>query len=197
MSSVKPSIPLDEFIEDFPDMPLFLRGDSGFVSPDLYEVIEVKNCKYIIRLKENGKLRELTVDENHALYRVEKFNQVDYAVEYGEYLYQAGPWSHPRRVVFKVEKPYGQMFHLYTFLVTTLEMDPYPVIQPYCGRGKMENFIKEGKSGFGFDSVSSSLKLVNADRLLVHALAYNLFNGFRRLTLTVSIRKQRVDIILL
>ena len=186
---------LVEFISGFSDMPLVLRGDSGFASPDLYEVLEDKHCKYAIRLKENAKLCELAEDENQALYRATKFNQVDYAVEYGEFMYQAGSWSHPRRVVFKIEKPYGQMIHLYTFIVTTLEMKPYQVIQFYCGRGKMENFIKEGKSGFDFASVSSSSKLVNANRLLLHALAYNLFNWFRRLALAVSMRKQRIDTI--
>lgn len=186
---------LDEFIEDYPDMPLFLRGDSGFASPDLYEVLEDKNCKYAIRLKENAKLRELAGDANQALYHATKFNQVDYAVEYGEFMYQAGSWSHPRRVVFKIEKPYGQMIHLYTFIVTTMEMKPYQVIRFYCGRGRMENFIKEGKSGFDFASVSSSSKLVNANRLLVHALAYNLFNWFRRLALAANMRKQRIDTI--
>ena len=163
---------LDEFLCDFPDMPLYFRGDSGFASPGLYEVLEDKNCKYAIRLKENAKLRELA-----------------------EVLYQAGSWNHPRRVVFKIEKPYGQMVHLYTFIVTTLEMEPYQVIRFYCGRGKMENFIKECKSGFDFASVSSSSKLVNANRLLVHALAYNLFNWFRRLALAASMRKQRIDTI--
>lgn len=186
---------LDEFIADYPDMPLYLRGDSGFASPDLYEVLESKDCKYAIRLKENAKLRELAEDENQALYHATRFNQVDYAVEYGEFMYQAGSWSHPRRVVFKIEKPYGQMVHMYTFIVTTMEMEPYQVIQFYCGRGKMENFIKEGKSGFDFASVSSSSKLVNANRLLVHGLAYNLFNWFRRLALAVSMRKQRIDTI--
>lgn len=186
---------LDEFIDDFPELPLFLRGDSGFASPALYEVLEDKNCRYAIRLKENAKLRELAEDENQALYRATKYNQVDYAVEYGEFMYQAGSWSHPRRVVFKIEKPYGQMIHLYTFIVTTLEMEPYQVIQFYCGRGKMENFIKEGKSGFDFASVSSASRLVNANRFQVHAFAYNLFNWFRRLALAVSMRKQRIDTI--
>ena len=119
---------LEEFADDFPDMPLYLRGDSGFASPDLYEVLEDKNCKYAIRLKENARLRELAEEENQALYRATRSNQVDYAVEYGEFLYQSGSWSHPRRVVFKIEKPYGQMIHLYTFIVTTLEMEPYQVI---------------------------------------------------------------------
>lgn len=186
---------LDEFIEDYPDISLYLRGDSGFASPDLYEVLEEKDCKYAIRLKENAKLLELAETENQALYRATKYNQVDYAVEYGEFMYQAGSWSHPRRVVFKIEKPYGQMIHLYTFIVTTMEMEPYQIIRFYCGRGKMENFIKEGKSGFDFASVSSSSKVVNANRLQVHVLAYNLFNWFRRLALAADMRKQRIDTI--
>ena len=87
------------------------------------------------------------------------------------------------------------MIHLYTFVVTTMEMEPYQVIQFYCGRGKMENFIREGKSGFDFSSIISHSKVVNANRLQVHALAYNLFNWFRRLTLSTSMRKQRIDTI--
>ncbi len=54
---------LEEFADDFPDMTLYLRGDSGFASPDLYEVLEDKNCKYAIRLKENARLRELAEEE--------------------------------------------------------------------------------------------------------------------------------------
>lgn len=76
-----------------------------------------------------------------------------------------------------------------------MEMEPYQVIQFYYGRGKMENFIKEGKRGFDFASVSSSSKVVNANRLQVHALAHNLFNWFRRLALAADMRKQRIDTI--
>ena len=60
---------LDEFLCDFPDMPLYLRGDSGFASPDLYEVLEDKDCKYAIRQKENAILRKLAEEENQALYQ--------------------------------------------------------------------------------------------------------------------------------
>lgn len=186
---------LEEFTSEFPDIQLFLRGDSGFASPDLYEVLEDKGCKYAIRLKENPKLRELAKDKDQALYNATKNNQIDYAVEYGEFMYQAGSWSHMRRVVFKIEKPYGQMIHLYTFIVTTMEMPPQQVIKFYCNRGKMENFIKEGKNGFDFASVSSASKVVNANRLQVHALTYNLFNWFRRLALALNMRKQYINTI--
>lgn len=77
---------LDEFIADFPDMPRYLRGDSGFASPKLYDVCE-ENCKYAIRLKENATLRKLAEMKDQALYRATKYNQVDYAVVYGEFEY--------------------------------------------------------------------------------------------------------------
>ena len=57
----------------------------------------------------------------------------------------------------------------------------------------MENFIKESKSGFDFSSVSSHNRIVNANRVQVHALAYNIFNWFRRLVLSAKMRKQRID----
>lgn len=186
---------MQEYRSNNPSMPLYLRGDSGFASPDLYETCEANDCKYAIRLKQNSTLIKYTADADEALSHATKHNQVDYAIEYGEFLYQAGSWSHPRRVVFKVEKPYGQMVHLYTFIVTTMGMAPYQVVQFYCGRGRMENFIKEGKSGFDFSSVSSASKVVNANRLRVHALAYNLFNWFRRLALSAKMRKLRIDTI--
>ena len=190
-------IPLmSEYRTKYPSMPLYLRGDSGFASPELYEACEEYDCKYAIRLKLNNTLRKYAADADDALYRATRCNQVDYAVEYGEFYYQANGWSHPRRVVFKVEKPYGQMVHMFTFIVTTLEdLEPYQVVQFYCGRGKMENFIKEGKSGFDFSSVSSRSMMVNANRLQVHALAYNLFNWFRQLVLPASLNRQRIDTI--
>lgn len=186
---------LQEYRAKYPEMPLYLRGDSGFASPDLYKACEDNDCKYAIRLKLNRTLLKYTAEADEALYRATRDNQIDYAVEYGEFEYQAGSWSHPRRVVFKVEKPYGQVVHMFTFIVTTMESEPYQIIKYYCGRGKMENFIKEGKSGFDFSSVSSNSMVVNANRLQVHALAYNLFNWFRRLALATNMRKQRIDTI--
>ena len=57
----------------------------------------------------------------------------------------------------------------------------------------MENFIKESKSDFDFSAVSSHNRIVNANRVQVHALAYNIFNWFRRLVLSPKKRKQRID----
>ena len=61
-------------------------------------------------------------------YKATKEDKISYAVTYGEFLYQAGSWDYPRRVVFKIEKPYGQLMHMYTFIVTNMDMEPYQVI---------------------------------------------------------------------
>ncbi len=54
---------LGELTIDFPSIPLYLRGGSGFASLDLYKVLEEKDCKYTISLKGNAKFLEL-VDPN-------------------------------------------------------------------------------------------------------------------------------------
>ena len=183
----------DEYLEDFPEIKLLPRGDSGFATPGLYKQYEENGTGYVIRLKENAILRDKAsylVDE---LDEITKNNKVDYAVAYGEFMYQAGPWPYERRVVCKVEKPENQMTYMYTFIVTNMESSPEYLIKFYCKRGLMENFIKESKTGFDFASVSSHTRIVNANRLQIHALTYNIFNWFRRLVLSANMRKQRID----
>ena len=177
------------------NIPVYLRGDSGFASPKLYKTCESNGCSYAIRLKQNAILLALASNKDEELYLATKDDQISYAVTYGEFMYQANSWEYPRRVVFKIEKPYGQLTHLYTFIVTNMDMEPYQVIQFYCGRGRMENFIKECKNGFDFAAVGSRSKMVNANRMRLHMLAYNLFNWFRRLVLPANMRKLQADTI--
>ncbi|MFR7846219.1 MAG: IS1380 family transposase [Coprococcus phoceensis] len=80
---------LDEYLNDYPAIRILLRGDSGFATPDLYKQCEENGTSYVIRLKENGILREKAsylVDE---LDEITKNNKVDYAVVYGEFMYKA------------------------------------------------------------------------------------------------------------
>lgn len=74
----------------------------------------------MIRLKENGLLREKAsylVDE---LNEITRNNKVDYAVVYGEFMYKAKSWPYERRVVCKAEKPENQIVYMYTFVVTNM-----------------------------------------------------------------------------
>jgi hypothetical protein len=183
----------DEYLTEYPDIYLLLRGDSGFATPGLYEQCETNGTSYVIRLKENAVLRKLASGLDAELLEITRDNMVDYAVVYGEFNYQAGSWDYPRRVVCKIEKPAGQMVHLNTFIVTNMESSPERLVKFYCKRGNMENFIKEGKNGFDFAAVSSCSEVVNANRFQIHVLAYNLFNWFRRLALAESMRSSTAD----
>ena len=68
-------------------------------------------------MKQNRTLIKYAADADTALFRAARENQADYMVEYGEFYYQAGSWSHPRRVVFKAEKP---IISLFTYILLLL-----------------------------------------------------------------------------
>lgn len=70
----------------------YLRGDSGFFSPKLYETCESNGCSYAIRLKQNPALIALASDKDkeEELYQVTQKDQISYAVSYDEFMYQAG-----------------------------------------------------------------------------------------------------------
>lgn len=182
-----------EYMEQYPNIDVYLRGDSGFAAPELFDLLEHNGCSYVIRLKANNVLYKEATYLTDELNDITKFNKVDYAVCYGEFNYQAASWKYPRRVAVKVEKPTGQMTYMYSFIVTNMDLNPKSLIQFYCNRGRMENFIKESKNGFDFGSMSSTKKIVNSNRLQISMLSYNLFNFFRRLALPLSMSKLQID----
>ena len=174
---------------------MFLRGDSGYAKPELFTQCETNGVSYVIKLKNNKNLYRLTSEFVDELNDKTKDNIVDYAVVYGEFEYQAKTWDYLRRVICKIEKPYGQMFPMIYCFVTNMDLSPENIVWFYCNRGRMENFIKEGKNGFDFAAVSSRSEIVNANRFQIHVLAYNIFNLFRRLVLPESMRKNLIDTI--
>ena len=186
---------LDEYQNEYPDIDLFLRADSGFAAPGLYTQCETNGVSYVIKLKDNQTLRKMASSLVGELGEETKDNIVDYAVVYGAFYYQAKTWEYARRVVCKVEKPQDQMFSKISYFVTNMDLTPEQVVMYYRNRGRMENFIKEGKAGFDFGAVSSRSEIVNANRFQIHVLAYNLFNYFRRLVLPKSMRNNLVDTI--
>ena len=81
---------LDEYLNDYPKIRILLRGDSGFATPDLYRQCEENGTSYVIRLKENGILREKASHLVDKLDEITRNNKVDYAKVYGEFMYKAG-----------------------------------------------------------------------------------------------------------
>jgi len=187
---------LNEYTAEYPEIAMFVRGDSGFATDELYSVCEEYEAKYSVRLKENEVLKKLAKPIEDRLYTKIKnsHNSIDYAVAYGEFIYKAKTWERPRRVVCKIEKPEGQIAFSYMFVVTNMEyFDPKILIDFYCKRGNMENMIKECKIGFDMTSVSSRGMIVNTNRMMIHALVYNIFNWMRRLVLPDHMKKDRID----
>lgn len=184
-----------EYMDKYPDTKVYLRSDSGFAVPELFSLLEHNGCSYSIRLKANNILYKKAAHITDELNDLTANNKVDYAVCYGEFYYQAGSWKYPRRVVVKAEKPTGQMLYMYTFIVTNMDLNPESLIKFYYNRGRMENFIKESKNGFDFDSMSSQSKIINSNRLQISMLAYNLVNWFKRLVLPAKMRKLQIDTI--
>ena len=186
---------LDEYQNNYPDIEKFLRADSGYATPKLFAQCETNGVSYVIKLKNNQNLYRLTSEFVDELNDKTKDNIVDYAVVYGEFEYQAKSWEYPRRVICKIEKPYGQMFPMISCFVTNMDLTPEKIVWFYRNRGRMENFIKEGKNGFDFGAVSSRTEVVNANRFQIHVLAYNIFNLFRRLVLPESVSNNFIDTI--
>ena len=186
---------LKEFTEDYPFTNMFARADSGFATPELYDLYEENGVNYAIRLKDNKVLRRLVREIEMKLYSHPDYMTNQKVVVYGEFEYQAESWKHPRRVVVKAEKPADSLAHEFMFIVTNLKGNAEFAVNFYCGRGQMENYIKECKDDFDFGSVDSKSKVVNACRLQVHALAYAIINYMKRLVLPRSMRNDRMSTI--
>jgi hypothetical protein len=98
-----------------------------------------------------------------------------------------GAWNKNRRVVAKAEHINGKSNP--RFVVTSLEAASWEkqklYEELYCGRGDMENRIKEQFVLFA-DRVSVSTMRGNQLRVYLSVIAYTLMNGLRRLGLQAT-----------
>lgn len=120
---------LNEFLTDYPNIPLLLRGDSGFATLDLYKQCETNGTSYSICLKENSSLRKPTSDIEGHLFELTKNDKVSYAVADGGFMYQTRSQDYPRRVVCIVEKQEGQLVHIFTFIIANIDSSPEELIR--------------------------------------------------------------------
>jgi Transposase DDE domain group 1 len=161
------------------------RGDAAFANPDIYEYLESESYGYAIRLPANDILwREI----EHLLTRPVGRPSKAPIVHYHDFKYQAHGWSHPRRVIAKVEWHRGELFPRVGFIVTNLGMRAKNGVHFYNQRGTAEQWIKEGKNAVKWTRLSCHDFADNAVRLQLFALAYNFGNFLRQLALPKPIR---------
>jgi hypothetical protein len=162
----------------WPNVGILIRGDSHFATPELYTWCDTHNVQYILGLSKNSILQGLaqgTLSAAH--YRYETFGEK--ARVFKELPYQAGTWHRALRVIVMAEV--SAMGENLRFVVTSLEssLPSFLYETVYCGRGNMENFIKEHKIALKSGRTSCHRFIANCFRVMLHSAAYVIMHTFR------------------
>lgn len=168
---------------------IILRGDSGFCRDELMDWAEQQlGVDYVFGLARNDRLRRLIAPQL-AEAAAEHARTGKPARVFTEFLHDTttGSWSRPRRVAAKAEHLDGKENPRY--VVTSLPSEQWPAQQlyeqQYCGRGDMENRIKEQFHLFAGRSSAETMR-ANQLRMYLSAMAYVLVSGLRRLGLKAT-----------
>lgn len=166
---------LEHYNQTIPTTDILVRGDSGFATPDVYELCEEYDAHFVVRLKHNNNLYRLAeefvlVDNNYPWDEIE--------VYYRSVSYQATSWTKPRRVCIRSTREIGELLFDHAFVVTNFSenISSERVFEIYKKRGTMENYIKEAKNSFYFDKTDSPRFIENHARMMISVLAYNIVN---------------------
>ena len=157
---------------------IHFRADAAFAMPGVYECLEAERIKYAIRLPANQVLQNRI---GYLLKRPVGRPPNEVRRYYANFSYQAGSWTHPRRVIAKVDWHPGELYPRVGFIVTNMARPATNVVAFYNKRGTCEQWIKEGKGAIKWTRLSCRTFAANAVRLQLHALAYNLGNFLRTL----------------
>lgn len=159
---------------------IIVRGDSHFTSADFMRWCEEQyNTGYITGVSGHRKLHEMAAVTIQSAER--EFKQYGkYVKRYHSFLYQAGSWSQPQKVVVKVEvsEMGTNIRYIVTNLVQFRAKDLYE--KGYCARGAMELRIKEHKLYLRSDRSSCHRFKANQFRLFLHSIAYVLLHTFQK-----------------
>jgi hypothetical protein len=172
----------------WPDVEIILRGDSGFCADELLTWCENNRVHYVVGVARNQRLEKL-IDGPlaEAKQQFEATQQPARIFVEFEHKTLKGMWNKNRRVVAKAEHINGKANP--RFVVTSLDAARWAKQQLYeglyCGRGDMENRIKEQFVLFA-DRVSVSTMRGNQLRIYLSVIAYTLMNGLRRLGLQAT-----------
>ena len=175
----------------WPEVKITLRGDSGFCRNELMSWCENNGVDFVFGLARNQRLRKIIGAQMHAA--TQQCNQTGKPARlFSEFDYQTkktkkGGWDRERRVVAKAEHIDGKENPRFVVTSWTNEQGSAQALyeQLYCGRGDMENRIKEQFSLFA-DRVSTETMRANQMRLYLSSMAYVLVSGLRRLGLKAT-----------
>jgi hypothetical protein len=163
----------------WPGMKVVFRADAGFAVPEIYDWCEEHRVGYAIGLPSNAVLQELSREWRERAQRAAATSPTKSARLFGSFWYQAKGWKRLRRVVVKAEEtPLGPNPRF--VLVDDLPGTPRQQYQYYARRGDSENRIKEMKQAIKSDRTSCCEFASNKVRLMLHSVAYVLYQQLRR-----------------
>ena len=162
----------------FPRARLRVRADAGFAEGKLLAFLDAAGVEYVLGLTGNRRLDQ-RVRRLLGRARMQARTSGETATLYGETRYAARRWARKRRIIMKAEVlcyPGRSRKDNPRFLVTNLPQRPGTVYtRVYCGRGDMENRLKELQHGVAMDRTSCARFAANQLRLLFSVAAYVLF----------------------
>jgi len=164
----------------WPDTLLIVRGASHFASPEVMQWIAAQpHMGYVTGLTSNAVLQQLAQEVGEQAKRAYGYSGHK-VTRFHATRYQAGTWSHSRRVVIKVEV--SEQGVNTRFVVTDLEQARTQVLYQKlsCARGQAENERKDHKLSLHSERTSCHRFAANQCRVLLHSAAYVLLETFRR-----------------
>jgi hypothetical protein len=169
----------------WPQVKITIRGDSGFCRDEIMAWCEGNEIDYVFGFAKNERLKAIIASELQQAQSLYEETQKPARV-FKDLRYETrDSWTRERRVVAKAE-------HLDKgsnprFIVTSLGKERIEARtlyeQLYCGRGEMENRIKEQQLWLFADRTSTGKMRANQLRLYFSSVAYLLLQGLRRLGL--------------
>ena len=180
----------------WPGVVIAIRADAGFALPAVYNYCEAEGIELTIALLHNARLAAVGAGLLAAAVQQSVVAGGEKARLCAETVYQAGSWSHPRRVVFKAEAqrlPKGTMGTNLRFVVTNRDDPPQALYDWYTQRGGTEGWIKDFKNYVQCDRLSCHRFWANQFRLFLHAAAYWLLDTLRRQLVAAGIARMTLE----
>jgi len=169
----------------WPEVVIVVRGDSGFCREDLMLWCAAHDVHYILGLARNDRL-VAEIGPEMAQAEAEHRASGKAARVFKDFRYRTlSSWHCERRVVGKAE--YLDKGANPRFVVTSLPQEVLDAASLYedlyCGRGEMENRIKEQQLDLFADRTSTAQMRSNQIRVYFSAITYWLMQSLRRLGL--------------
>lgn len=169
----------------WPQVKITVRGDSGFCRDEIMTWCEANGIDYVFGFAKNERLKAIIAVEAQQAQLLYEQTQKPARV-FKDFRYETREsWTRERRVVAKAEHlDKGANPRFVVTSIGTERIDARTLYEGlYCGRGEMENRIKEQQLWLFADRTSTGKMRANQLRLYFSSVAYLLLQALRRLGL--------------